>query len=155
MTIISRKWFLGITSLTAMLLSLLQVTIIPLQNWEYWKRINDQPDLDQNNCRLTLKLKLRWRTASQWWMRVLTISPLSTSQTRTVLSDDPEMITWNNSKMKIMNCNWRFINNDLLVILQAENRASVACEDSLVLLQRLERKMCYMIISSWFFWIAA
>ena len=27
----------------------------------------------------------------------------------------------------------------LLVILQAENRASVACEDSLVLLQGLER----------------
>jgi hypothetical protein len=58
-----------------MLLSLLQVTIIPLQNCEY------------------LKLKLRWRTASQWWISVLTISPLSTSHTRTVLSEEPEMIT--------------------------------------------------------------
>ena len=42
---------------------------------------------------LTLKLKLRWSTASQWWISVFTISPLSTSQTRTVLSEDPEMIT--------------------------------------------------------------
>merc|ERR1719458_2296762 len=67
----------GLTmSQTAMLLSLLHVTIIPLQNWEY------------------LKLKLRWSTASQWWISVFTISPLSTSQTRTVLSEDPEMITF-------------------------------------------------------------
>ena len=42
----------------------------------------------------TLKLKLRWRTASQWWIKVFTISPLSTSHTRTVLSEEPEMITW-------------------------------------------------------------
>ena len=59
-----------IMSQTAMLLSLLQVTIMPF-----------------------LKLKLRWSTASQWWISVLTISPVSTSQTRTVLSLDPEMIT--------------------------------------------------------------
>jgi len=38
---------------------------------------------------------LRWRTASQWWMSVFTISPDSTSHTRTVLSDEPEMITYN------------------------------------------------------------
>merc|ERR1739838_345319 len=55
-----------IMSQTAMLRSLLHVTIIPF-----------------------LKLKLRWRTASQWWISVLTISPVSTSHTRTVLSEDP------------------------------------------------------------------
>ncbi len=37
---------------------------------------------------------LRWRTASQWWMSVLTISPDSTSHTRTVLSLDPLIITF-------------------------------------------------------------
>ncbi len=33
------------------------------------------------------------RTASQWWMSVLTMSPPCTSHTLTVESDDPEMIT--------------------------------------------------------------
>ena len=64
-----------IMSQTAMLRSLLHVTIIPF-----------------------LKLKLRWRTASQWWIRVFTISPVSTSQTLTVLSEDPDMITCAGSK---------------------------------------------------------
>ena len=37
---------------------------------------------------------LRCKTASTWWMRVLTISPVSTSHTRTVPSLDPEIITF-------------------------------------------------------------
>ena len=36
--------------------------------------------------------KRRWRTASQWWMSVLSISPVFTDHTRTVESDDPEMM---------------------------------------------------------------
>ena len=72
-----------IMSQTAMLRSLLHVTIIPF-----------------------LKLKLRWRTASQWWIRVFTISPVSTSQTLTVLSEDPDMITCAGSKYYYQ-CQWR------------------------------------------------
>merc|ERR1712055_208594 len=68
----------GLTmSHTAILLSLLQVTIIPSL-------------LSAQN----LKLKLRCSTASQWWMRVFTISPDSTSHTLTVLSLEPEMMTF-------------------------------------------------------------
>lgn len=38
-------------------------------------------------------LNLRWRTASQWCINVFTISPVFTSQTRTVASLDPLIIT--------------------------------------------------------------
>lgn len=47
--------------------TLLQVTIMPLQ-------------------------KRRCSTASQWWMSVLSMAPVDTSHTRTVLSDEPEMM---------------------------------------------------------------
>lgn len=57
-----------VMSQTAIERSLEQVTIMPL-------------------------LKRKWSTASQWWMRVLTISPLFTSHTRTVESLEPLMIT--------------------------------------------------------------
>lgn len=57
-----------VMSHTAIDRSLLQVTIMPLLN-------------------------LKWRTASQWWINVLTISPDFTSQTRTVESLEPLIIT--------------------------------------------------------------
>lgn len=38
-------------------------------------------------------LKRKWRTASQWCIKVLTISPVFTSQTRTVESLEPLMMT--------------------------------------------------------------
>ena len=83
----------GLTmSQTAMLLSLLQVTIIPslLSKMFSQKMVHLSTKLPLQN----LKLKLRCKTASQWWMSVFTISPDSTSQTLTVLSLDPEMMTF-------------------------------------------------------------
>lgn len=38
-------------------------------------------------------LNLRCKTASQWWIKVLTISPLFTFHTRTVESLEPDIIT--------------------------------------------------------------
>ena len=35
----------------------------------------------------------KWRTASQWWIRVVMCSPEVTSQTRTVESEEPDIMT--------------------------------------------------------------
>ena len=66
------KWFLSIDKI-----------ILPRKLWLTFEQVTIMP-----------LLNLKCKTASQWWMSVFTISPVFTSQTRTVESLEPLIITF-------------------------------------------------------------
>jgi len=51
------------------------------------------PEITFEQVTIILLLNLKCKTASQWCIRVLTISPVTTFHTRTVLSLEPLTIT--------------------------------------------------------------